>query len=184
LIHSDDDDDDGGDATLVTASANNSLSITPPGSPSVQQTTKKRRISVRGANRTRKADLAIKRILVSRQSGAKRSRRRTADATEKLRSTDEDDVDDGGKDHGSSNSFDVKIRFRGEIHRLTVTPSERLGPLADRFGAALSAGLQVGRVAFESQGNRFSRDLTVAAAGLSIASILQARFVFGPSVEI
>jgi hypothetical protein len=174
---------------VTVTSADNSLNVTPPGSPTGKPAAKKRP-SLRGANRTKKTEQAINRILVSAQTKdqqppfkATRNRRGGASKAGRGRQSRlwecaehvSESVEETNNSSSSSNSFNVKIRFRGEIHRLAVTPSERLGPLADRFGAGIGGGLAPGRLAFESEGNRLGRDVTVAAAGLSIVSILQAR---------
>jgi hypothetical protein len=174
-------------------SANNSLNVTPPGSPTGKPAAKKRP-SLRGANRTKKTEQAIHRILVSaqtkdqqppfkatrnRRGGASKAARgrqsRLWERAECVSESVEETNNSNSSSSSISGSFNVKIHFRGEIHRLAVTPSERLGPLADRFGAEIDGGMAPGRLAFESEGNRLGRDVTVAAAGLSIVSILQAR---------
>jgi hypothetical protein len=180
---------------VTETSANNSLNVTPPGSPTGGKPAAKKRPSLRGANRTKKTEQAINRILVSAQAKDqqppfKATRHRRGGASKAARGrqsrlweraecvseiVEETNNSSNSGSSSSSSSFNVKIRFRGEIHRLAVTPSERLGPLADRFGAEIGGGLAPGRLAFESEGNRLGRDVTVAAAGLSIVSILQAR---------
>jgi hypothetical protein len=175
---------------VTETSANNSLNVTPPGSPTGKPAAKKRP-SLRGANRTKKTEQAINRILVSAQAkdqqppfkatrnrrggASKAARGRQSRLWERTECVSESVEEETNSSNSSGSSFNVKIRFRGEIHRLAVTPSERLGPLADRFGAEIGGGLAPGRLAFESEGNRLGRDVTVAAAGLSIVSILQAR---------
>jgi hypothetical protein len=178
------------DNVTVTSANNDSLNVTPPGSPTGKPAAKKRP-SLRGANRTKKTEQAIHRILVSAQTkdqqppfkatrnrrggASKAARGRQSRLWERAECVSESVEETNNlNSSGSSSSFNVKIRFLGEIHRLAVTPSERLGPLADRFGAEIG-GLAPGRLAFESEGNRLGRDVTVASAGLSIVSILQAR---------
>jgi hypothetical protein len=175
---------------VTETSANNSLNVTPPGSPTGGKPAAKKRPSLRGANRTKKTEQAINRILVSaqakdqqppfkatrnRRGASKAARGRQSRLWERAECVSESVEETNNSSSNSSGSFNVKIRFRGEIHRLAVTPSERLGPLADRFGAEIGGGLAPGRLAFESEGNRLGREVTVAAAGLSIVSILQAR---------
>jgi hypothetical protein len=181
------------DIVTETSANNDSLNVTPPGSPTGKPAAKKRP-SLRGANRTKKTEQAINRILVSaqtkdqqppfkatrnRRGGASKAARgrqsRLWERAECVSESVEETNNSSSSGSSSSSRFSVKIRFRGEIHRLAVTPSERLGPLADRFGAENCGGLAPGRLAFESEGNRLGRDVTVAAAGLSIVSILQAR---------
>jgi hypothetical protein len=142
---------------------------------------------VRGANRTRKTEQALKRILVCGQQKVQEeqlqqpTKRRRIDRHKNCRHEEEGALCRSAgaspamkATRQSDGSFNIKIRLRGEIQRLPVAPADRLGQLADRLAA--SEGLPAGRIVFESGGERLGRDLTVASAGLSIASILQARY--------
>jgi hypothetical protein len=191
------DDSDDDDDKVTVESPSKSLNITPPGSPnsSLSKTPcngGKRPRAVRGANRTRKTEQALKRILVRGQQKLHEEEEELP-PTKRRRAGRHKNSCERGEDKekgavcqslgtsppainnttGSSDSFNVKIRLRGEIRRLSVTPADRLGQLADRLAA--SEGLPAGRIIFESGGERLGRDVTVGLAGLSIASILQAR---------
>ena len=189
-VNDDSDDDD-----VTVEPINNSLNITPPGSPNSSAgrlSSGKRPRSVRGANRTRKTEQALKRILVSEQEKEqleqqrrpKRRRKTATAAAHRHQHEDEEEEDEkslcrspvtSSLDTTSVASFPLKVRFRGEIHRVAVTQTDRLGQVADRFGAALD--LQPGRISFEMSGERLGRDAIVLSTGVSIVSILQARWV-------
>jgi len=168
--NSDDDDDD----VIVTKSGSNQVNITPPASPLGTPASAKGANSraVRGANRTKKTQQALQKLQTAhfrQPKGRPLSRNTSINGDDSLLETVDLEDDD---------SFELKIRWKAQVIRLSVQPADRMGKVMDRL--AEEVGKQPGDVVLYGGGEPLKREDTVTNLGLSIVSVLEAR----PKVDV
>lgn len=165
--NSDDDDDD-----IVTKSGSNQVNITPPASPTGGTPGSANARAVRGANRTKKTTQALQKLQTAnfrQPKGKPLSRNISINGDDSLLETVELEDDD---------SFELKIRWKAQVIRLSVQPVDRMGKVMDRL--AEEVGKQPGDVVLYGGEEPLKREDTVAKLGLSIVSVLEAR----PKVDV
>ena len=147
------------------------VALTPPGSP--QGATPK---NVRGAKMTKKTQKALEQLktktILMEKGSSRRSKQGKANTSlgEEgllLLSDDED---------SSEKTFDLKVRWKTDIVRISVKQDEKMGKIMDRV--AEKVGLAVGEISLyqgENSEEQILRDTTVSDLGLSIVSVLYGR---------
>jgi len=143
------------------------VNITPPGSP--QMTPR----AVRGANRTKKTQQALDQLKTSNlrnlnEVSRENKRKNNTSINEGvLLLSDDEDLD---------NCFELKVRWKTDIVRVTVGIKERMGKVMDKV--ANEVGVAIGDVSLylsEERNDQISRDDTVDGLGLSIVNVLYGR---------
>jgi len=166
--------------------------ITPPSSPRAESspasfTKSGKPRAVRGANRTKKTDQALRRIEMAQEEEKNRKKSKKENPLLKLWNKSLNDssivIDD-------SDMVEVKILWKAKIHRVEVKSNQRLGQLMDNF--AKSVDLKSGEVGFlDDSSNEYTdntrsekgnlkwmdREILVEELNLNAASILKARCI-------
>jgi len=139
---------------------NLSVSLTPPSSPCVGGRTPR---SARGANRTKKTQQALNKILSNNKNskGAANTSMNQTDVSLILSDDEEED------------KLELKVRWKAHIIRVETKQDEKMGKVADRL--AEKVGLGVGDVNLYLNEDSIARDRTVSDLGLSVVSVLKAR---------
>jgi len=155
-------------AEVIVSDEDEVVALTPPGSP--QGTTPK---NVRGAKMTKKTQKALEKIktksLVIERNSSRSSKANTSIGEEGLLLLSDDD-------DKSEETFELKVRWKADIVRVSVKQMEKMGKVMDRV--AEKVGVTIGEVSLyqgENSDDQILRDTTVSDLGLSIVSVLYGR---------
>jgi len=155
----------------VIVSDEEDVALTPPGSP--EGATPK---SVRGAKMTKKTQKALEQLKTKSILIEKKSSRRSKGERGNTSIGDEGLLILSEEEDNSEDTFELKVRWKTDIVRVTVSYSERMGKVMDKLSEKV--GVLVGDVSLyqgENSEDQINRDSTVSGLGLSIVSVLYGR---------
>ena len=168
----------------VKESEESPVSITPPGSPTGGTPSSAR--AVRGANRTNKTKKALAQLKKTTTISARSENVGLRNVALAL-----SDEEDGAEEACNEDEVEVKVMWKGKVMRVTVGRAEKMGKVVDRVAGMVkvpSNSLLLYRYNF-AQMNKvdllmhfrgeesLGREETAGALGLSVATVLQVKFL-------